>query len=230
MKDVNTFTINKKQCNVYCVSAPEIILIQPVDDHETTGLNHQVDLIKKELKASFMLTTFKIEDWNQELSPWSAPAVFGPEPFGSGASETLGFITKELLPFLISQYSLNENIPVILGGYSLAGLFALWSAYQTDIFSAAAAVSPSVWFPGWIKYIETHKCRINHVYLSLGDKEEKTRNRVMAEVGNCIRTQQRVLSNQNISNILEWNIGNHFKDPDGRCAKGFIWCMKSVIV
>ena len=31
-----------------------------------------------------------------------------------------------------------------IGGYSLAGLFALWAAYRTDAFSGTAAASPSV--------------------------------------------------------------------------------------
>ena len=73
------------------------------------------------------------------------------------------------------------------GGYSLAGLFSLWAAYQTDVFSGIAAASPSVWFPGFIEYMKEHEIKSETVYLSLGDREEKTRNSVMSQVGNCIR-------------------------------------------
>ncbi len=31
-----------------------------------------------------------------------------------------------------------------------------------------------------------------------------------------------------VSCVLEWNEGNHFRDPSGRCAKGLLWCVNSV--
>ncbi|MBR6090395.1 MAG: hypothetical protein IKP86_10705, partial [Anaerolineaceae bacterium] len=125
------------------------------------------------------------------------------------------------------RYKLSPEIPVILGGYSLAGLFSLWSVYQTDIFSAAAAVSPSVWFPGWMEYAQTRQPRTGKIYLSLGVKEEKTRNKTMAAVGDCIREQQKLCDAHGIKNILEWNEGNHFTDPELRMAKGYAWCLKN---
>ena len=70
-----------------------------------------------------------------------------------------------------------------LGGYSLSGLFALRAAYQTDRFWGIAAVLPSVWFPGWESYMETHGVQASAVYLGLGAREEKTRNKTMAAVG-----------------------------------------------
>ena len=63
------------------------------------------------------------------------------------------------------------------------------------------------------------------VYLSLGDKEEKTRNPVMATVGNCIREAGDFLKKNGIDTILEWNPGNHFKDADLRTARAFAWAI-----
>ena len=63
------------------------------------------------------------------------------------------------------------------------------------------------------------------VYLSLGDKEEKARNPVMATVGDRIRESYELLKNQGIETILEWNHGNHFQDADIRTAKAFAWVM-----
>ena len=70
------------------------------------------------------------------------------------------------------------------------------------------------------------KCR--NIYLSLGDREEKTRNPVMAEVGNRIREAQEILKEQNVKCILEWNEGNHFKDADLRTARAFSWVIKQL--
>ncbi len=52
------------------------------------------------------------------------------------------------------------------------------------------------------------------IYLSLGDAEERTRNRTMATVGACIREQSDLLVRQGIDATLEWNPGNHFQDTD----------------
>ena len=64
------------------------------------------------------------------------------------------------------------------------------------------------------------------VYLSIGDREEKTRNPVMATVGDRIREAHALLKAQGIHTALEWNPGNHFKDADIRTAKAFAWVMK----
>jgi hypothetical protein len=68
----------------------------------------------------------------------------------------------------------------------------------------------------------------DRVYLSLGDREEKTRNPAMAAVGNRIRELYAQLCSQGISCCLEWNKGNHFTDPDRRTARGFAWILKEL--
>ncbi len=113
---------------------------------------------------------------------------------------------------------------VILGGYSLAALFALWAGYESSHFSGIAAASPSVWFPGWLDYVKVRKPLAKRIYLSLGDAEPKTRNLVMATVGDCIREMDALLAHH--PHTLEWNPGNHFKDADLRTAKAFLWCLE----
>ena len=198
------------------------MLIQPIDEHDLEALDQEVEAIKELSDKPFSLVAFMIKDWNQKLTPWAAPPVFGKTPFGDGAEKTLEFITSKLLP------EVQENIPhLILGGYSLAGLFALWAGYQTDLFEGIAAASPSVWYPQWIDFASENKPLAKSVYLSLGDKEEKAKNPVMAQVGNAIRKQHELLTEQEIKTILEWNAGNHFVDSDKRIAKGFSWLLNS---
>ena len=164
-----------------------------------------------------------MDDWNADLSPWEAPPVFGSEGFAGGAEETLKYVTDQLIPELTE----NSDVKINIGGYSLAGFFALWAAYQTDLFKGVAAASPSVWFPGWIDYAETNAIKTGKVYLSLGDKEEKTRNPVMRTVGDNIRKQFELLQADSDCGkcTLEMNQGNHFKEPDIRTAKGFAWLL-----
>ena len=39
----------------------------------------------------------------------------------------------------------------------------------------------------------------------------------------------RLLQEADVRCILEWNEGNHFRDPSGRCAKGLLWCVDNVV-
>ena len=220
----NEISIDGRLCFLYQDEAATHLLIQPIDEHDLELLDQEIEAIKKMSDKPFSLVAFMIKDWNQELTPWAAPAVFGKVPFGSGAEKTLEFITSRLLP------EVQENIPhLILGGYSLAGLFALWAGYQTDKFDGIVAASPSVWFPKWIEYATDNKPLAKSIYLSLGDKEEKAKNPVMAQVGNAIRRQNELLTGQMDNTILEWNPGNHFVDSEIRTAKGFAWVMDKCV-
>ena len=195
----------------------QIVLIQPVDDHDLELIQNEITLIKENAAEDFRLIAFKVSDWNRDLSPWKAPAVFGREDFGEGGADTLAEILK---------FCEDRSKTYYIGGYSLAGLFALWAAYRTDVFRGVAAASPSMWFPGFDEYMKSGKIGSGHVYLSLGDREERTRNPVMATVGDRIRAAHALLKEQGVNCILEWNKGNHFKDADLRTAKAFSWVMR----
>ena len=194
----------------------DTVLIQPVDNHDLEGIVNEAERIKQLSGKDFCLVAIKVDNWNSDLSPWEAPAVFGNESFGGKAAAALDEVLK---------LTGNPSKTYYIGGYSLAGLFAIWAAYQTDVFKGVAAASPSVWFPGFSDYMAERKICANSVYLSLGDKEEKTRNPVMATVGDNIRKAHELLKAQGVNTVLEWNPGNHFRDADIRTAKAFAWAM-----
>ena len=223
----NEITICGKKCILYLNENTEYILIQPVDENDISVLDNEVKHIEENTDRNFSLVAFKIEDWNSELTPWEMPLLRGKGNFGDGAAGTLEFMKNDLIPAL-SEYinAENKEIKYILGGYSLAGLFSLWSVYQTDIFEGIAAVSPSVWYKGWIEYVEAEKPLSEKIYLSLGDTEEKTKHQILSKIGENIRKQHEILEKSgNVKTVLEWNEGNHFQNPDIRTAKGFLWVM-----
>ncbi len=224
-----TIQISDTTCTIFKSEQPDCLLIQPIDEHDLEGLDNEVSTIQSLCDRPFTLVAFKVKDWQSDLTPWTAPAVFGKIPFGNGAASTLLLIVDQIMPELEHMQLLDRNkMQCLLGGYSLAGFFALWAGYQTQIFDGIAAVSPSVWYPKWIDYAATHKPLAKSVYLSLGDKEEKTKNAVMAQVGNCMRKQLELLTAQGISTTLEWNPGNHFQHADERTAKGWAWVMNGM--
>ena len=199
-----------------------ILLVQPVDDHDLNVIQSEVETIRSLTGKDFYLLACKVDNWNRDLSPWEAAPVFGTEPFGGQAQQTLDFLQNEVL----SRY---KDKTLYIGGYSLAGLFALWAVYQTNIFQGAAAASPSVWFPGFLDYTHERQIQTKAVYLSLGDREEKTKNPLMSQVGNAIRALHEDLdTKETVRTTLEWNSGNHFKDPDLRTAKAFAWLLEEI--
>ena len=221
------FSLCGTRCEICLRGEPRYLLVQPAGSQDG-GAAETAAMIAAETAEPFAYVVFRVENWNRALSPWPAPPVFGTEAFGDGAAETLAFLETELLPFVRSRCAIAADVPVILGGYSLAGLFALWCAMRSGAFAAVAAVSPSVWFRGWIDYAAAHRVRTRFVYLSLGDREKKTRNREMAAVGQRIREQDAILERDGVRHVLEWNPGGHFRDPERRCAGGFARCIRSI--
>ena len=216
-----TMQIRNRPCRIYGADCAEYLLLKMTDEHELQRMDNEVAAIAQGAAHPFLFAAIPVESWNDALSPWKSPAVWGKQGFGGNAADTLRFLTEQVIPSLKQQYPLPENVKIILGGYSLAGLFALWASTQTDLFYGVAAASPSVWFPDWIEFEQQHSIQAQRVYLSLGDKEERTKNIVMAAVGDNIRTLHSRLAERSTDCTLEWNSGGHFKDADLRTAKAF---------
>ena len=218
--------IGDRLCRIYGADCAEYLLLQMTDEHELQRMDNEVAAIAQGAAHPFLFAAVPVESWNDALSPWEAPAVWGKQGFGGKAGNTLRFLTEQVIPSLKQQLNLPENVKIILGGYSLAGLFALWASTQTKLFYGVAAASPSVWFPGWMEFEQRHPMQAQHIYLSLGDKEEHTKNAVMAAVGDNIRTLHSRLIERGADCALEWNSGGHFKNADLRTAKAFRWAME----
>ena len=201
----------------------KIVLLQIIGEHELPFIEDELSHIKAVTQSTdFLFITVQVDSWNDDLSPWPAAPIFGEAAFAGNAENLLARIKNEVI---VPLSSVSPDIKIFTGGYSLAGLFVLWTGYQTNLFEGIAAVSPSVWFPGFVDFVHNNKILTNRVYLSLGDKEAKTRNQILAQVANDIRDVYRSLEDNKLSCILAWNQGNHFKEPALRMAKGFAWLM-----
>ena len=178
------------------------------------------DEVKALTNNDFSLAVFDVTDWNAQFSPWTAPAVFGKDSFSGKGNDTLRFLEDEFLPEIKSKFPKSE---VFLTGYSLAGLYSLWALYETDKFNGAVCCSSSLWFDKWDEYASLHRIKSpSTIYMSLGDREEKTKNKVMSKVGDRTRRQAEILKEDpNVEKLyFEWNEGGHFVEPLKRVAKG----------
>lgn len=181
-----------------------------------------VDAVRSAGGQEFNLLCVGNLDWNHDMSPWDSPPVFkGDTPCTGGADDYLGLLTEEMVP---KALELVNGTPSSMGiaGYSLAGLFAIYSIYRCDMFDRVASMSGSMWFPGFIDFVAGHEPvrRPDRIYISLGDAERNTRNSLLKTVQD--RTERLVshYREAGLDVIWELNSGNHFRDADLRCAKG----------
>ena len=220
------FETKGRHCLYYTDEQPEVLLVEPLDEREVTALDEELSAIKAGCKRRFAYVALIVKDWNQELAPWVAPPVYGKVPFGNGAAETLRVIEDGVILEMQKRFESLKGADVVIGGYSLAGLFALWCAYESPMFSGVAAASPSVWYPRWMDYAGHRKPNARRVYLSLGDAEAKTKHPVMATVADNITALYDLLKRcPDVRSFLEWNEGGHFREPALRTAKAFVWAV-----
>ena len=161
-------------------------------------------------------------DWNHDMSPWYMPSIYSKEKsFSGGADEYLKLLIEEILP---KTKELIEGVPKFTGiaGYSLAGLFAVYATYKTDVFDRVASMSGSLWFSDFIEYckINEYKRLPDKIYFSLGDKEANTRNPVLKTVQDKTIELSEYFKILGTEVIFELNSGNHFTDTILRSAKG----------
>ena len=114
-----------------------------------------------------------------------------------------------------------------IAGYSLAGLFALYAIYQTDLFSRVGSMSGSLWFPGMKEYIFTHEPKSwpDRIYFSLGDKESKTKNPILRTVQGNTEEICAYYLRRGIDTVFHLNHGNHFVQSVERTAAGLCWLL-----
>lgn len=118
----------------------------------------------------------------ENFSPWCAPRVFAKGPnFGDGAQKTLDTLINHVIPWTESELTDPPTYRVLVG-YSLAGLFSLWTGVSQQVacgcqpgtattpqlsgpgapyvdasvatFQRIGAVSGSFWFPGLLDYVD----------------------------------------------------------------------------
>ena len=176
---------------------------------------------------SFTLVTIGDLDWNHDMVPWDSPPAFkNAAPCTGGADEYLRLLTEEIIP--AAEKEIN-GVPRWRGiaGYSLAGLFALYAIYQTDLFSRVGSMSGSLWFPSMKEYIFSHEPKRwpDCMYFSLGDKESKTRNQVLRNVRQNTEEIQAFYQAKGIDTVFQLNPGNHYDHAAERTAAGLCWLL-----
>ena len=222
---MRTFTTDNKTISIFPCSESESPVIYLNTFHDESRKVYET--AQATGCPPFTLVAISNLDWNQDMAPWDSPAAFKKgEPFTGGAGDYLRLLVEEIIPRAEKEL---VGPPAWRGiaGYSLAGLFALYTIYQTDVFSRVGCMSGSLWFPGFKEYIFSHepKRQPDCVYFSLGDKEAKTRNPVLKTVQEKTEEIQTFYQNKGIDTVFQLNPGNHFVQGVERTTAGIEWLL-----
>ncbi len=175
----------------------------------------------------FHLVTVSKIGWEENMSPWpSAPVVTKNDCFKGNAPAYLNWLLETVVPDAEKTLELKNPVSY-LAGYSMAGLFALWSLYETDFFSGAVCASGSLWYPGFCDFALSHELRRPPagIYLSLGDRESAVKNPVLQKTGAVFQTLSEHYLRRGVPCVFEQNPGNHYRDAELRMAKGCRWIL-----
>ena len=89
-----TMQIGNRPCRIYGEAHAEYLLLQMTGEHELQSIDNEVVAIAQS-GQNFLFAAIPVESWNDALSPWEAPAVWGKQGFGGKATETLCFLTEQ---------------------------------------------------------------------------------------------------------------------------------------
>ena len=216
------FSVSGKEITLYPAmqaDRPLIVLNTYTGDGES--VMHQV--IKSSAEDANVLVIGNL-DWNHDMTPWYCPPLSADDTAATGgADEYLGLLLSEILPKARTLVC-GSPMRTCIAGYSLAGLFALYAMYRCDAFDRAASISGSLWFPDFLEFATGHNMlrKPDRIYLSLGDKEKKTRHPLLKTVQDNTEVLAKHYRQLGIEVTFEMNPGNHFKDAALRSAKGVI--------
>ena len=225
------FVINNKVINILYnkteLKELPVIFLNTFNDEGKNVFEKCNDLGTNE----FILVSIAEMNWNDDLTPWECPPLY------KGDTKCLGYadnylkeIENDIIP-RIEEYitkELNKKISYYgIVGYSLGGLFALYSGFKTDRFKRIASASGSLWYPNFMEFIKSNKIsnNIDKIYFSLGNSESKSKNEILSTVEDKTKEIYEHIS-KSINSIYEVNEGNHFKDSTLRMAKGIKWILE----
>ncbi len=220
---MNTFEIGGKTVSVFPSAEPAAPIIYlntfSGEGQKVWETIHTMDCLP------FSLVAVSNLNWNHDMVPWDSPPAFkNGDPCTGGADDYLRLLTEKMIPMAEKKLSAPPQWRGITG-YSLAGLFALYAIYQTDVFSRAGSMSGSLWFPGIKEYVVSREPKRwpDRIYFSLGDKECKTRNPMLKNVRQNTEDIYTFYKAKGITTLFQLNQGNHYNHAVERTAAGLCW-------
>ena len=167
---------------------------------------------------AFLLAGLSPVDWDRDYSPWPAQGSQG-RAFAGEARALLRRV-RETIALLQARHALGEAVYPV--GYSLGGLAALYFHCEAG-FSGCGSCSGSLWYPGWLEYLEA-RAPGGKIYLSLGGKEKNARDPLMRTVEEAT-CQTKALLSASARCTFVHEPGGHFRNVPQRLARAIAWLL-----
>ena len=169
-------------------------------------------------------------DWNNALTPWSAEGVFKKaKPFGGHAETFIKDLCEDYFPSIEASLGF-KHVERYLAGVSLSGLFAVWCCFKSRSVSGIASISGSLWYDGFAEWTcsQTLSRDISRIYISLGDREKKSKDKRMCEVENATIRVEQVLKEKGaeVKFVLEEDT-THFSPVIPRLGAALDWLLQT---
>ena len=175
-------------------------------------------------KHDVSIAIIEAVNWNDDLTPWPAAGVFKKaKPFGGKASAFLNKLTHEIIPEAEKDLGIEDAERTLLG-VSLSGLFAVWSAFNTDAFTNIISISGSLWYDGFTEWMkeQTPSPQLIRVCILLGEKEKNAKEKRMATVEERTLAAAKILRAKSQADIVfELVEGTHFSPIMPRLERAF---------
>ena len=219
------FEIARKRVAIYRIKAQNLTLKADDGGLQNAGapivfynaFANEADEIARALSelSSVNLTLAAVGglEWNSEMTPWPMPALFKKEPsFEGGADEYLQTLTQQIAPAVLAKT--GDAAWLGIAGYSLGGLFALYSLYKTPIFTRVASISGSLWYKDFREFaLGSHLAgKPEYAYLSIGDRDRLRKTQYLNTALEATRDIAAHFESLGVGSKFELNPGNHYAD------------------
>ena len=235
------FEIARKRVTIYRIKARNLTLkADDVGSQNAVGapivfynaFANEADEIARALSelggVNLTLAAVSRLEWSSEMTPWPMPALFKKEPpFEGGADEYLQTLTQQIAPAVLAKT--GDVAWLGVAGYSLGGLFALYSLYKTPMFTRVASVSGSLWYKDFREFaLSSHLAgKLERAYLSIGDRESMAKNEYLKTALDATRDIAAHFESLGVGSKFELNPGNHYTDEISRTVKALMWLVGS---
>ena len=135
-----------------------------------------------DLKDTAILVGLIPQNRSDAFTPWRATNLKPSMPDFAGKLDEYHIkVFEYLLPELLCKYSIDES-KIAYGGYSLGGLAAVYSLYNTTAPSIIFSLCGSFWYPQFFDYCENHTILNTKVslYLQNGKTEGSKHNNILS--------------------------------------------------
>jgi predicted alpha/beta superfamily hydrolase len=175
------------------------------------------DLARVAVGREASVVCVPVGDWGDNLTPWHAESAFRGRPdYGGHAAATLEWLTASAIPSLERGRHLSPSRRAICG-YSLGGLFSLYSFAHAGEFDACGCISGSVWYPGWVDHLR-EVCAApgadlsgRFAFLSVGSREKHAPQPVLRSVEDNMGECARILRAGGCEVAFEVGPGSHMQ-------------------